>query len=360
MLAINVAALADRIHGGLQPSSLQQLYNSYVLIKSVSTSGYLPVTFNLFTLHMVDMVSWYLLVLTAVTLAVSVTTFFAVGNFNPSIQDLDSIQQAASTGGPAECGYNIPGAWCYTPLEGSYYQSEYYGDYQPNPSNGASSMLAFCLVVYFLLVARHMGLHSFLLNFIQRWQCLKLKSTRNAVARWSKRIWQPIAKSREIYFNIQTKVLRHQYVRRYRRWSQDTLYEFKRSRWRNWPTMPGTDNKEVQRRKHKTIRYIHLQWLLTKEAAARSSSHYKSLVAEFGYPNLIKATLLLCLYIIFLGLYVNFFNIFCNDLAWFASNGIDRNSWSFGQVVAITVWVAPVCEWLHLEMRKSCPSKILV
>ena len=147
MLAINIAALVNRKGGGFQPNSLQQLYNTYILIKSISISGYLPVTFTLFTLHLVDVVSWYLLVLSIVTVLISIATLFVIGNFSPSQGDLNYLSQQALSGGPDSCGTRNLGVYCYNPVGGA----EDYGSV--NPASGAYSMLAFCLVVLILLVA---------------------------------------------------------------------------------------------------------------------------------------------------------------------------------------------------------------
>lgn len=147
MLAINIAALVNRNSGGFQPNSMQQLYDTYVLIKSISISGYLPVTFTLFTLHLVDVVSWYLLVLSVLTVLVSIATLFVIGNFSPSQDDLNYLSQQALTGGPDSCGGTNLGVYCYSP-NGSVDDSS-----SADPSSGAYSMLAFCLVVLILLVA---------------------------------------------------------------------------------------------------------------------------------------------------------------------------------------------------------------
>lgn len=147
MLAINIAALVNRNKGGFQPNSLQQLYNTYILIKSISISGYLPVTFTLFTLHLVDMVSWYLLVLSITTVIVSIATLFVIGNFSPSQDDLNYLSQQALKGGPTSCGTNNPGVYCYSPVGGAQSADS------TDPASGAYSMLGFCLVVLILLIA---------------------------------------------------------------------------------------------------------------------------------------------------------------------------------------------------------------
>lgn len=147
MLAINIAALVNKTTGGFQPNNLQQLYNTYVLIKSISISGYLPVTFTLFTLHLVDVVSWYLMILSIVTVVVSIATLFVIGSFSPSQADLTYLSQQALSGGPESCGTKNLAVYCLS-TNGEE------GDYNSiNPASGAYSMLAFCLVVLILLVA---------------------------------------------------------------------------------------------------------------------------------------------------------------------------------------------------------------
>ena len=144
MLAINIAALVNRKRGGFQPSNLQQLYNTYILIKSISISGYLPVTFTLFTLHLVDVVSWYLLFLSLVTVFVSIATLFVIGNFSPGQDDLNYLSQQSLSGGPDSCGGHNLTVYCYKTIGETY---------STDPASGAYSMLAFCLVVLILLVA---------------------------------------------------------------------------------------------------------------------------------------------------------------------------------------------------------------
>lgn len=145
MMAINIATQVNRSRGGFQPTNLQQLYNTYNLIKSISISGYLHITFTIFTLHMVDMVTGYLLVLSVCTIAVSIATLFTIGNSNPTQKDVDYLNQQAHTGGPDSCGKNNPFVYCLNnPNSGTYSQ---------DPSSGANQMLGFCLVVLLLLIA---------------------------------------------------------------------------------------------------------------------------------------------------------------------------------------------------------------
>ena len=58
------------------------------------------------------------------------------------------------------------------------------------------------------------------------------------------------------------------------------------------------------------------------------------------------------MYLLLFCLYIYWFAVFIKDLEWFAYNGVAVDSWSFGQVVAITVWAEPLCEYFHLELRE--------
>ena len=193
VLAINIAAQVDRTRGDLEPQSLQELYNTWVLIKTVSIGGYLPVTFTLFTLHLVNLVSWYLLSLTICAVSVSIATLLTIGNFKPSDADIKSINITASTKGPVACGEHTPGAWCYIPNDFYYSESD--------PSSGAYSMLGFCVFVPFLLMAKQLGagkyfsdvyrrnLHKYFLKYIERWF---LTWWEGFIAAWEVlRSWQP-------------------------------------------------------------------------------------------------------------------------------------------------------------------------
>lgn len=78
----------------------------------------------------------------------------------------------------------------------------------------------------------------------------------------------------------------------------------------------------------------------------------KTHASTLDWPSTMSTATLLSMYLVFAGLYIYWFIIFIQDLEWFAYNGVDSHSWSFGQIVAISVWAEPLCEYLHLELRK--------
>ena len=59
------------------------------------------------------------------------------------------------------------------------------------------------------------------------------------------------------------------------------------------------------------------------------------------------------LFTIMVLIYLYCFAIFANDLNWFRENKIYDPSWGFGQIVAIMVWVSPLCEYIWESFRKS-------
>ena len=78
----------------------------------------------------------------------------------------------------------------------------------------------------------------------------------------------------------------------------------------------------------------------------------KSHASVLDWPSTLTSAAVVSMYLLFFFLYIYWFAVFIKDLEWFAYNGVAVNSWSFGQVVAITVWAEPLCEYFHLELRE--------
>ena len=78
----------------------------------------------------------------------------------------------------------------------------------------------------------------------------------------------------------------------------------------------------------------------------------KSHASVLDWPSTLTSAALVSMYLLFSCLYIYWFVVFIKDLKWFAYNGVAKDSWSFGQVVAITVWAEPLCEYFHLELRE--------
>lgn len=145
MLATNIAGLVVQKKGGLQPQSLQQVYNTNSFIKVIAIGGFLPITFTLFTLHMIHKLSWYLLILSIAIIGVAIASLVT---HKPSSSDLDHIIDIASKGGPATCASKNLAALCY--------DNGHLGSVSSLDSNdGENATFIFCLVTTVILIVDH-------------------------------------------------------------------------------------------------------------------------------------------------------------------------------------------------------------
>ena len=354
MLAINAAAQVVIRKGGLQPQSLKQIYNTYIFIKVLAISGFLPITFTLFTLHLIDMVSWYLMLLSALSVALSVVTLVTIGGFNPSPADMNDLASSYSTGGPSSCGNVQPAAYCYTPEDSSdyYYGYEEYSGGLNTSSVGdtAFRVLGFCLVVLLLLAADKSRISSWPpTQRSMRWFVGRLGACQTVLTHITTgfqristlefvrkfRVWTSISWSRCLHLfsqfteKIRWKVSTHPTLHRMARASSRRCFSWKQS-----------------------DRYI-----MTRNYILRSCSQsWRSVVITYCYADITEATrilLVVAIYCTFSGLYIYWFTMFSQNLAYFAIEGTYSKTWNFGQVVAITVWAPPLFEYVHLELRKS-------
>ena len=152
MLATNIAGLIIEIQGGLAPGSLQQLYNTYIFIKVIAIGGFLPITFTLLNLHMIEQLSWYILILSTVTIAVATATLTITDKaFMPAPEDFNQIVTLTYSGGPPSCASQNLIPWCYNPRK----DGNYFGFDASSSGSGADDILIFCLVTLFLIVVDH-------------------------------------------------------------------------------------------------------------------------------------------------------------------------------------------------------------
>lgn len=97
--------------------------------------------------------------------------------------------------------------------------------------------------------------------------------------------------------------------------------------------------------------------------------HYPTLIEHcHSYLNLLSATLhrrthtltsrhlllrilQLFAYTVIIVFYLYYFGTFLTDLSFFASSRVYNTTWNFGQVVALSVWLPPICEYVYLELR---------
>ena len=146
MLAVQVAAQIVVRGRSLSASStsLQSLLNDYNLIGWTSISGILPVTFTQLCLHKAGMRSWYLLVLSLLTVIVSATTLYAIGSFDVEPRDLEAFQLQVTE--YEACGRRNPMTYC---LE---------RDDAWKPLLGGTYLIIFCSIIMAALIAGRLGL----------------------------------------------------------------------------------------------------------------------------------------------------------------------------------------------------------
>lgn len=152
MLATNTAGLVVKKSGGLDPKSLQQLYNTYTFIKVIAIGGYLPITFTLLNLHMIKQLSWYPIILSTVTVAIATTTLDIGGTtFSPTVEDFDQIKSLTIEDGPRSCGNQNLVPWCYNPRR----DGNYFGFNASSSGSGANDILVLCLITLAIIVVDH-------------------------------------------------------------------------------------------------------------------------------------------------------------------------------------------------------------
>ena len=321
MLATNIAAIVATKQGGFNPESLQQLYNNYIFLKIIAISGFLPVTFTLFVIHITEMTSWYLISLSCMSVVISIGTLGVLGQFSVTDGDHLILQKQFNAGGPVECASKQPWVWCYqtisqtTSIDGTPLDL----DYQ------AYSILGFCLVVLAAIIASKLGL-------------TKPDRLQNR-AHWAHAILTKVnqklnRKSNTDQSHTVLQLAKRLLLRFWRSVSQRLFQPVARI----WNAYPDPPEWKVAASQARTLYQQHVP-----AAYKRVTKHGGYIVCYFILHYMF--------YAIFIGLYLSFFIKFMRDLVWFASHDVYNNVWNFGQVVAISIWAPALAEWLHLEFR---------
>ena len=114
MFAIQTAALIAKHGNLLDRDSLQQIYNDNIFIDVLSVGGYLPISFVLFTLRTIGHRSWYLIILSACTMAISAAAFLTASFSVPLLVSSDYHYAACGNINPTtlclESSFTIPAA----------------------------------------------------------------------------------------------------------------------------------------------------------------------------------------------------------------------------------------------------------
>ncbi|KAG8525678.1 uncharacterized protein KY384_000438 [Bacidia gigantensis] len=361
MVAINIAAIKVQRQGGLDPQTLQQIYNNYLFLKLIAVSGYLPITFTLFNLHLLNMTSWYLIVLSGCCIVFAIATLGVLGTFKPTDFDLQDLATFAAEGGSEECLTKQIWAYCYEPLgSDSSYSPGYTSSDGGNVDTMAWRILAFCLVIMIFLITSQARLrHRPPVRRLFRWIWSEILSLARHTRYYAGRPQELLMRMRFMQRLVaKIKIDGPQF----RDDAKDLwLWIWQRtpgcrpitSRWhairlsKAWMNTSFWSKVAMKRIEHE----IKGQILLTRQKAEK-----------VGHATLAYKVFKFCIYVTFIAIYLDFFALFMTDLAWFASNNVYNNTWNFGQVVALTVWAPPIAEYIHLEfrgMRRGFDHKLL-
>ena len=115
-------------------------------------------------------------------------------------------------------------------------------------------------------------------------------------------------------------------------------------------TLPSP-GKDVQARRWKIPALVMKTSMILVALTRRLINAWKEKARIQDWPGKGRRVIVFMVYLTFVGLYIWWFRSFFIDLAWFADL-VDHHSWGFGQIVAITVWAGPLCEYIHLELRE--------
>ena len=276
--------------GGLDPQSLQALYENYRFIEVIALNGILPITFTMFNLHLIDMMHLYLVVLSCLTILLSIITLIISSRFAVTDSDIQHLGQVASQGGPSSCGGLKPQIYCYD----TYWSTE------RDPFE-LRFVLSVCLLVVVLVTVPRSGIE-------------RTKIYRRGSA-WSSRLldllcigsgrlihWQGFVAARVNVSRLATSLFNHIGSIFPRRFVNPLA-----------GLLQGSSNHD------QTASRCHL-WKF------------------FTFIS----------YIVIFIVYVVLFRRLLGDLKHYHVS----REWNFGQIVALTVWLPPLFELAHLEIRK--------
>ena len=277
--------------GGLDPQSLQALYENYRFIDVIALNGILPITFTMFNLHLIDMMHWYLGILSCLTIFLSIITLIVSSRFAVTPSDIQHLGQVASQGGPASCGGLKPQVYCYD----SYFSTE-------RDPGELRFVLSVCMLVLLLVTVPKFG--------IEHWKVYRRGSA------WSM-------------------------------WLLDLLL------------CTGHDRLAYRQRCGGAKSSVsRLATSLLKRFGSVFPRRFINPIAELLKRSPIhdqtasrcqvwKSFAFVCYIVIFI-LYIILFRRLLKDLTHYHVS----HEWNFGQIVALTVWLPPLFELAHLEMRK--------
>ena len=233
-------------------ATIQEYQVNYFFLGSLSLGGILPIIYILAFLHIAKKRSWYLFILSMLTIAVSLATLLRSSHFNPNIEMLLNANHSIP-----ECGRRDPTMFCTLPSTRSRVFSITSMDLGVSSSLGP--ILVISTVVLGILLMDQVRLHRL-------------------------------------------------------------------------PT---------------------IQTFLKRSLRSITQSHKNELSDTMKVRRTIFFTFLWMFYLLFWALYIALFAKYFRILL--DNRGRVPKQWTFGQIVAITVWIPALFEYGYLEARKSLP-----
>ena len=291
MLATNIAAMIVTKMGGSKPQSLQQVYNNYIFLKIVAVSGFLPISFTLFVLHIAGMTSWYLILISCSSIFTSVATLSILGTFTVAPNDDVALLEQTRANGPAECGFHQPWLWCCQGISTGVGSSKSSG--LAGLERQGSSIFAFCVISVIYISGSKAGLTD------PHWMIRLLRMSRNSL--------RDVDLLKYKMISVSTWLLRFIF--------------------------------------RKLVQVLRENIL---PALGKPLDNDRRNDGNFDFAYLI---ITIIFRVVFLAIYATFFRTYMGDLAWFAKRDVYNKTWNFGQIVAISIWAPAIAEWIHLEIR---------
>ncbi|KAL8653268.1 MAG: hypothetical protein Q9210_002195 [Variospora velana] len=338
MLATNIAALVVTRRGGLEPQSLQQIYNTWIFLKAVAINGFLPVTFTMTNLYLVGMLSWYTTLMSSLTIASSIVTYITVGQFSPSPFEMKYLASIADSGGPQECDFKQPGVYYYLTI-GSHEYGVKYRSSMPSSTwdSDTNAILICCLLVTVFLLGhmsrvqdlaliksvRRRGLMA-LLVLMRGFGALIQRLCRHPMTILVfSRISQVAWTCTERLVSVAAVISQLLTLPRMQTWLAGRVYPNRATR----------------------------LWQLSAHVLTRIFMSLRKRLQELNWKRIFRKAFKVGVFVFFMMMYAQFFILFLDKLAWFAKNEVYNKTWNFGQIIALTVWAPPICEYIHLELR---------
>lgn len=147
MFAVQVSSFVSMNARLFDATNLQQLQNNYCVITVLAFGGFAPITFVLLELRRLRQNSWYMLVLSALTVAMSAATYYTASKIKLAAMDISPLHGTSYMG----CGLANPIGFCLT------HGCSQYGS---NSGLGQGGAFILSLVVILVLSLEHCQVHK--------------------------------------------------------------------------------------------------------------------------------------------------------------------------------------------------------